>query len=180
MTEPGAPTLPLPRDLLERIIAACDRFESALRAGESPRIEDHLEAAREEDRPILLRELLGIEVEVRLGQGEALDPSEYRGRFAGQQAIVDAIFAEASAANSRRAGGPGSRFQVIRPHARGGLGQVFVALDRDFNREVALKEIRPELADRPESRARFLLEAEVTGQLEHPGIVPAYGLGLDA
>src|SRR5262249_8616532 len=66
------------------------------------------------------------------------------------------------------------------PHASGGLGQVSVALDRELNREVALKAIRPEHADDPESRARFLLEAEVTGRLEHPGIVPVYGLGCDA
>src|SRR5262249_14957290 len=58
-----------------------------------------------------------------------------------------------------------------------GLGEVFVALDEELRREVALKEIRPQHADREDSRARFLFEAEVTGQLEHPGVVPVYGLG---
>src|SRR5208282_765795 len=47
-------------------------------------------------------------------------------------------------------------------------------------REVALKEIQERHADDPDSRARFLREAEVTGGLEHPGIVPVYGLGHDA
>lgn len=70
-----------------------------------------------------------------------------------------------------------SRFKVIRPHARGGLGEVFVAKDRELNREVALKEIQSRFADHTDSRSRFLLEAEVTGGLEHPGIVPVYGLG---
>ena len=74
----------------------------------------------------------------------------------------------------------GSRFRILRPHAQGGLGQVSVALDAELNREVALKEIRPEHADDPDSRARFLLEAEITGRLEHPGVVPVYGLGCDA
>lgn len=69
------------------------------------------------------------------------------------------------------------RFKVIRPHARGGLGEVFVARDGELNREVALKEIQDRHADHPESRTRFLLEAEITGALEHPGIVPVYGLG---
>ena len=41
------------------------------------------------------------------------------------------------------------------------------------------KQIKSESADDPDSRARFLLEAEVTGRLEHPGIVPVYGLGFD-
>jgi serine/threonine-protein kinase len=74
----------------------------------------------------------------------------------------------------------GQRFRVLRPHARGGLGAVFVALDAELNREVALKQILDEHADDPTSRQRFLQEAEVTGGLEHPGIVPVYGLGTYA
>jgi eukaryotic-like serine/threonine-protein kinase len=74
----------------------------------------------------------------------------------------------------------GQRFRVLRPHARGGLGAVFVALDAELHREVALKQILDNHADDPTSRARFLLEAEITGGLEHPGIVPVYGLGTYA
>lgn len=72
-----------------------------------------------------------------------------------------------------------ARFVPLRPLARGAIGKVAVALDRELNREVALKEIQPRLADDPDSRARFLLEAEVTGRLEHPGVVPIYSLGHD-
>jgi tetratricopeptide (TPR) repeat protein/tRNA A-37 threonylcarbamoyl transferase component Bud32 len=71
----------------------------------------------------------------------------------------------------------GQRFRLIRPHAQGGLGAVFVALDTELHREVALKQILDDHADDPISRQRFLLEAEITGGLEHPGIVPVYGLG---
>lgn len=70
-----------------------------------------------------------------------------------------------------------SRFRILRPHARGGLGEVFVAQDEELGREVALKQIQSEHADRRDSRARFTAEAEITGRLEHPGIVPVYGLG---
>ncbi len=73
----------------------------------------------------------------------------------------------------------GTRFRVLRPHAQGGIGKVSVAFDAELQREVALKQIKPERADDADSRARFLLEAEVTGRLEHPGIVPVYGLGRD-
>jgi serine/threonine-protein kinase len=74
----------------------------------------------------------------------------------------------------------GQRFRLLRPHARGGLGAIFVALDSELHREVALKQIQDQHADDPISRQRFLLEAEVTGSLEHPGIVPVYGLGTYA
>ena len=66
---------------------------------------------------------------------------------------------------------------MLRPHAQGGLGAVFVAMDGELNREVALKQILDHHADDLRSRQRFLIEAEVTGGLEHPGIVPVYGLG---
>jgi serine/threonine protein kinase/tetratricopeptide (TPR) repeat protein len=72
---------------------------------------------------------------------------------------------------------PHIRYHKVRDHAEGGLGIVFVARDEELNREVALKEIKPRYADNPASQARFLVEAEITGGLEHPGIVPVYGLG---
>ncbi len=71
----------------------------------------------------------------------------------------------------------GPRFRILRPHDEGGLGKVSVALDQELNREVALKEIKPKYAADDASRTRFVLEAEITGGLEHPGIVPVYGLG---
>ncbi len=74
----------------------------------------------------------------------------------------------------------GRRFRILRPHARGGLGAVFVALDSELHREVALKQILDHHADDPTSRRRFLMEAEINGGLEHPGIVPVYGLGTYA
>lgn len=81
-----------------------------------------------------------------------------------------------SSVSSREAGSH-LRFRIIRPHAKGGLGEVFLAGDNELNREVALKTIQPRFADNTDSRLRFLQEAEITGRLEHPGIVPVYGLG---
>lgn len=71
----------------------------------------------------------------------------------------------------------GGRYRVLRPLASGALGEVSVALDQELKREVALKQIKPRHADSPEHRGRFLLEAELTGHLEHPGTVPVYSLG---
>lgn len=71
----------------------------------------------------------------------------------------------------------GGRFEVVRAHARGGMGQVSVARDLELDREVALKEIQPRFTSDAATTARFNLEARVTGRLEHPGIVPVYGRG---
>jgi WD40 repeat protein/serine/threonine protein kinase len=69
------------------------------------------------------------------------------------------------------------RFRIVRRFARGGLGEVFLAIDPELDRQVAVKELRDYHAHDPTSQARFLLEARLTGRLEHPGIVPVYGLG---
>ncbi len=69
------------------------------------------------------------------------------------------------------------RYSRLTLHAQGGLGLVYQARDEEIGRTVALKEMQEGCADHAGSRARFLFEAEVTGNLEHPGIVPVYGLG---
>ncbi len=74
----------------------------------------------------------------------------------------------------------GARYRILRPHARGGLGKVFVAEDAELHRQVALKQMQAQHAGSDASRGRFVLEAEITGGLEHPGIVPVYGLGTYA
>jgi serine/threonine-protein kinase len=63
-----------------------------------------------------------------------------------------------------------------RLHAEGGIGQVWLARDIHLNRDVALKTLREEFQHRQRAMRRFLKEAEITGQLEHPGIVPVYEL----
>ncbi len=69
-----------------------------------------------------------------------------------------------------------SRYHLSRLHSEGGLGKVWLARDSDLNREVALKEIQPSQSVNPEACRRFVREAQVTGQLEHPNIVPVYEL----
>jgi eukaryotic-like serine/threonine-protein kinase len=62
----------------------------------------------------------------------------------------------------------------------GGVGVVSLRFDRCIGRRVAVKELRPVLAGNEHIRARFLREAQVQGQLEHPAVVPVYDLGVDA
>lgn len=64
--------------------------------------------------------------------------------------------------------------------AKGGLGAVYVGDDQQLNRQVAIKFIHRDLIDDQVSSERFLLEAEVTGRLEHPGVIPMYGSGTSS
>jgi serine/threonine-protein kinase len=208
---------------LRRLVASCDRFEAAWRAGRRPRIEDELAGVTESERPAWLQGLLVLELELRGPRGGQAMLQEYQTRFPDYAEVVAAVVgevggpAQAQPREESPAGDPpdwgrstvvpdhdpdepepdsnpdrtatysvgtatsdGQRFRVLRPHARGGLGAVFVALDTELHREVALKQILDSHADDAVSRQRFLLEAEVTGGLEHPGIVPVYGLGTYA
>ena len=65
-------------------------------------------------------------------------------------------------------------------HGPAASERVYVGHRQGAHREVALKEIQRPPRRHPVSRSRFLLEAEITGRLEHPGIVPVYGLGTYA
>lgn len=79
-----------------------------------------------------------------------------------------------------RAGDRIGRYVIIGEIARGGMGVVYQARDLDLGREVALKLLREERRDHAEILERFVEEAQISGQLQHPGIVPIYEMGLDA
>ena len=74
----------------------------------------------------------------------------------------------------------GSRYHSLNFHDKGGLGEVYRARDSVLKRTVALKRIQDRWRNHAESRRRFLREAEITGALAHPGVVPVYDLEYDA
>jgi serine/threonine protein kinase len=69
--------------------------------------------------------------------------------------------------------------KILRTHQRGGMGRILIAYDQYLKRDVALKELHPEVAEDESIVRRFIGEAEITAQLEHPGIVPIHSLNLD-
>ena len=69
-------------------------------------------------------------------------------------------------------------YQVLGEIARGGMGQVLKGHDTDLGRDVAMKVLLEEHADSDTILQRFVEEAQIGGQLQHPGIVPVYELGL--
>jgi serine/threonine protein kinase/Flp pilus assembly protein TadD len=72
---------------------------------------------------------------------------------------------------------PRERYKLDRFHARGGMGEIWIATDPSICRSVAMKRMRPGLAH--EHQQAFWLEAQITGQLEHPGVVPVHELAYD-
>ena len=72
------------------------------------------------------------------------------------------------------------RYALHRPLGRGSMGEVHLCRDAWVGRDVAMKVLLPAHRPDPQLRARFLREACVQGQLEHPSIVPVYDLGVDA
>ncbi len=71
-------------------------------------------------------------------------------------------------------------YQLLGEIARGGMGVILKGHDTDLGRDVALKVLDGDLSKRPEVVRRFVEEAQIGGQLQHPGIVPVYELGLMA
>jgi serine/threonine protein kinase len=103
---------------------------------------------------------------------ESIDPSGRVSRLMGIQAaagkgIVDSVNHRQSMLS----------YRLVRKIGQGGLGRVWLAFDENLKRYVAIKEITAR--DNPAALERFRREAEITGQLEHPGIVPIHQLGKD-
>jgi serine/threonine-protein kinase len=128
---------------------------------------------------------------LRTRAGDPVVPNEYRLRFPDLADKIETVFSVFRAINSSaRPDGdqaeaeparnsPTQALRILKLHAEGGLGEVYVARDDQLCREVALKQLKKGLVQDSASRARFVREAEITGRLEHPGIIPVYALGQD-
>src|SRR5207245_1605924 len=176
-------------------------WKNAAPAGQRPQIEVYLADTADPLRSILLRHLLALDIDYRRLNGDCPAPSDYQPRFPSLSSrFLDEVFPrpdeEPRGARAEEAPGHGGREMVttvlLRPiaprlrsdrykvrhfHDRGGIGEVWVAEDTDIGRQVALKRLRK---NHESAQDRFLVEAQITGQLEHPGIVPVHDLGLDA
>jgi PAS domain S-box-containing protein len=136
---------------------------------------------------------------LREQRGEAPAAAEYLWRFPEYAAVLglqielhralttgpvpDLGEATQSGAEGPRAGVGGGAawpevpgYEILGEVGRGGMGVVYQARQVALGRDVALKELLPERAGHASLGARFLQEARITGQLEHPGVVPVYEL----
>jgi len=229
----------IPSGEWSRINETADDFELAWKRGPRPALEDYLAGVAEPLRTLLLQELLRVERELRLRDGEDPRPGDYQARLPGDSAAINALFAEparsqaAAVADELALGGapatasfvpsfqrgvlsvlaetvgptrpvmlrdtwsgdgqsptvrptssempalhngPG-RLQLFGEIARGGMGAVLKGRDPDLGRDLAVKVLLEAHRDNPELVLRFVEEAQIAGQLQHPGVVPVYELG---
>ncbi|QDU77936.1 Serine/threonine-protein kinase PknD [Bremerella volcania] len=103
---------------------------------------------------------------------DSVDPSGAIARLMGIRSVSGSGANDATGVRASMA-----RYRLIRKLGQGGLGRVWLAYDEHLKRPVAVKEVTA--PDQSAAQERFRREAEITGRLEHPGIVPIYHLGED-
>src|SRR5262245_7251045 len=186
----------LPLTLARQVEAAYQRFESAWRAGQRPRIEEHLGDLPEPARAVLLPELLELELSQRRRAGENVVAEEYRQRFPEHAALIECIFREQAgqvagvtsleSAAERPRGDDGllpshlGRYRVTARLGAGAFGVVYKAHDDDLRRDVAVKvPHRHRIVTEADTEA-YLTEARRLANLDQPGIVPVHDFGRTA
>lgn len=110
------------------------------------------------------------EIERQLGEADGDKPLDLPELDSGVQEGAPSL------ADMELPGVRGGRYTIQEFRGEGGAGCVYIALDHVLNREVALKEVKPEMSRSSLARRRLLREVQITGQLEHPSIVPIYDL----
>jgi serine/threonine-protein kinase len=150
-----------------------DEFLERHRRGERPALSEY--TARHPELAEQIRELFSallVMEDVRPGPPPAAD-----------SAGLDGPTERPDALRHVRGLGPlalpsaGGRYQLLEEIGRGGMGAVLRARDPHLGRDLAVKVMRDDAHDKPELLHRFVEEAQVTGQLQHPGTVPVHDIG---
>ncbi len=155
--------------LFERVLEVCDRFESDWCASRNPIVAKYVDSADENvDRALLERELIALENALRqsgnhspMGKSGSTDSAE---RVVSPKASSPLPLVEG--------------YEIVEEIGRGGMGVVYKGRDPKLGRELAIKVINEASGGRNRLVRKFIEEAQITGQLQHPGIVPVHELGV--
>jgi tRNA A-37 threonylcarbamoyl transferase component Bud32 len=185
-------TLP-PAELVPLLEEVCDRFEEALKAPGSPRLEQFLSEVMEPVRAAVFRELLGLELDYRKLRGETPTREDYLGRFPEHTDLIEAALPASSAGTAvwiPPAGGSlravptqeeklpefVARYRVIERLGSGGQGEVFRAIHPLLGQDVVIKWARRSVPQ--ELRQQLIDEARILVRLDDPGLVRVYDADL--
>lgn len=147
----------------------CDQFEAALIAGQAPDLSRFVSAAPESIQADLRQELELVLHSYENRPRPGADSEEDATELLRPDSIIGVRHPPEVLT---------STFVEIHPYKAGGLGEVMRAEDSRCRRQVALKFIRHDVSEDPFCRDQFLLEAEITSRLDHPGVVPVLGIGV--
>jgi serine/threonine protein kinase len=177
----------LPFELLARIDRLCEEFECDWSSG-TPQLDDYLKGLVPGDVRHFIGALLEIEISERESRGESVDFQQYAARYPQYIENIRCVF-ERHALKSKTV--PVCVADDVKPdsielrtklhdfalHASGGMGDVWLAADRQNHRKIAVKVVQHRFHGNLEAEKRFLREAEITSLLDHPGIAPMFGIG---
>ncbi len=99
----------------------------------------------------------------------------------GKPQVIDSsnLQADSSADFRRQLENTGKRYKILKMIAEGGFGKIFLAKDLVLGREVVIKSLKTEHLAKPASVEKFISEAKLSAQLDHPAIVPPFSLDTD-
>ena len=99
----------------------------------------------------------------------------------GKPRVIDSgnLQADSSAEFRRQLENTGKRYKILKMIAEGGFGKIFLAKDLVLGREVVIKSLKTEHLAKPASIEKFISEAKLSAQLDHPAIVPLFSLDTD-
>jgi serine/threonine-protein kinase len=183
---------------LMHIDRVCVAFEESCKSVRPKSIESFLRDVPETLYSALLRELLSLDVDYRCRHGERPDMADYAERFPNHRAVVADVLERAddnASATPRLSemtadfsnSPPGSvpispgetigRYTVLRELGHGAFGMVYLALDEELQRKVAVKIPCRQRFSSADQLLRFFEEARTAACLKHEGIVPIHDVG---
>jgi serine/threonine-protein kinase len=175
----------LPIAILEQIDDRCAAFEKAWQSGDPPSIESVLaDGVSDEERDVLLAELIVLETDYRRRRGETPNKEDYLNRFPEHADQIHDGLNEGDRSTATFVPPPIQRvaelfpsLQVIELLGAGGMGAVYKAKQEGLDRVVALKILPVEFAHDAKFSLRFTREARTLAKLNHPNIVSVYEFG---
>ncbi|QEG40878.1 serine/threonine protein kinase [Roseimaritima ulvae] len=175
----------LPIEALEQIDDRCAEFEKAWQTGSPVSIESILaDDVADEQREVLLAELVVLELDYRRRRGESPNQQEFLDRFPEHAEQIRAVFDDAQRPTGAFV--PPSiehvaelfpALDVIELLGAGGMGAVYKAKQKGLDRVVAIKILPAEFAHDNKFALRFTREARTLAKLNHPSIVSVYEFG---